>query len=250
MSRKGASPTLPKAESEEPDWKVVMRKVLTPDAIELKELTQGVNVLLMDGAAGPSELGSSRSTDMQQLLVALGYPVVMVGSVNEGLEELHWRPGAYRLVLADVLANSGLAGLKFLQHIRSNARTAHLQVVMFSECEDERVISAALSLSAVDYLVMPAMAGRVSTLWRHECKLSLQTDISLPTPVPISRNDLFHCDNSDKLSSEARHVAKPTEYWDSSRNARDTSQAPATILVCARRVICYPSFSFLEQNPG
>ena len=87
---------------------------------------------------------------LAKLLTILGDKALCVSSGQLALDSLQLRIPS--LVILDVMM-PGMNGMEVLQRIRSEPKTAHLPVVMFSAIDDPQYARYAKSMGATDFWV-------------------------------------------------------------------------------------------------
>lgn len=102
------------------------------------------------------------------ILKSCRYEVEAVENGRDALELLVRKPGAFDLILCDVMlpVMNGIELLDALQKDYDHSM-AHIPVVMTSSNEEMGVVTACLSKGAKDYLIKPIQVNTAKTLVRH-----------------------------------------------------------------------------------
>jgi len=88
----------------------------------------------------------------QRSLEKAGYRVVIAEHGQEGLDAIRGGSFSLDLVLLDIMMPV-MDGLEFLRQLKDEASAAKLPVVVLSNLDSDDVITEALDLGALDYLV-------------------------------------------------------------------------------------------------
>src|SRR5262249_54797548 len=119
-------------------------------------------------------------------LEAEGYTTLMARTGEEGVE--HALREVPELVLLDLML-PGMDGFEVVQRLRSNARTAHIPVVILSARHDTDDKVRALNSQANDYLTKPfnidELMARIRTQLRHVRESLLSPLTGLPSGLRI-----------------------------------------------------------------